>query len=344
MEAVQGLSDSVNTISACVALSVARSSFYRWRRNDGEECAAKPRPSPPRSLSSEQREEIRDLLNSEEHVDKTPAEVYGELLDRGSYLCSVRTMYRVLAGHSEVRERRDLLRHPKYEKPQLLASGPNQVWSWDLTKLHGPVKWAYYHLYVILDVFSRYVVGWMLAERESATLAKRFIEETISKYEIDAEGLTIHSDRGSAPGSKLVAQLLADLGVTKSHSRPHTPGDNPFSESQFKTMKYRPEFPKRFYSLEESKSFGRLFFRWYNEQHHHSALGQLTPATVHFGRAEKFVTARQEILDRAFARTPERFVNGPPQAARPPKAVWINAPKSVSIHRNGEGEHEVEQS
>jgi len=327
MMAAKDLAGTVGVAAACDALAVPRASFYRWQKPRTE--PPRPRPTPPRALRPEEREEVRELLNSEEFVDHAPAQVYASLLDRGVYLCSVRTMYRVLEEHGEVRERRDQLRHPEYTKPELLATGPNQVWSWDITKLLGPAKWTYYYLYVILDIFSRYVVGWLLAERESAALAKRLIEETIEKQGVAEEELTLHSDRGPSMRSGTVAQLLAGLGVTKSHSRPHTSNDNPFSESQFKTLKYRPEFPKRFGSLQDARAFCRGFFPWYNDEHHHSGIGLMTPYAVHYGEASVIFERRQETLQDAYRRNPERFVSKPPSPPRLPGAVWINPPSSA---------------
>jgi len=258
-------------------------------------------------------------LHAERFRDKPPAQVYATLLDEGTYLCSIRTMYRLLGEHDEVRERRNQLTHPSYRKPELLATGANQVWSWDITKLLGPAKWTYFYLYVILDIFSRYVVGWMVAPRESAELAKRLIGETCRKQGIAPGQLTVHADNGSSMKSQPVAFLMADFGVTKSHSRPYVSNDNPFSESQFKTLKYRPEFPDRFGSIEDARAFCQHFFRWYNTEHHHSGIGLLTPETLHYGRAEK-------VISQAYERTPERFVRARPKPPDKPTAVWINPP------------------
>ena len=260
---------------------------------------------------------------------------YATLLDAGRYLCSVRTMYRILEEHAELRERRDQLRHPNYEKPVLLATGPNQVWSWDITKLLGPMKWVYFHLYVILDIFSRYVVGWMLAERESAELAKRLIKETCSKQGIVAEQLTLHADRGTSMKSKPLAMLLSDLGVTKTHSRPQVSNDNPYSESQFKTLKYRPEFPKRFGSIQHARDVCRDLFGWYNTEHYHSGIGLLTPESVHYGRAAMIVEGRRQVLLDFFGAHPERFVNGAPKPPEIPSAAWINPPTTKTTHQIG---------
>ena len=275
-----------------------------------------------------------DLLHEPRFVDLPPDEVYATLLDEGRYLCSARTMYRILANSQEVRERRDQLRHPRYVVPELLATAPNQLWSWDITKLLGPTKWTYYYLYVILDVFSRYVVGWMVAYRETSTLAQKLIRETCTRQKIQPGELTIHADRGSSMTSKPVAFMLADLGVTKTHSRPHVSNDNPFSEAQFKTLKYRPEFPDRFGSIEDSRAFCIDFFTWYNLHHHHSGLGLLTPHDVHYGRALERIAKRAEVLAGAHAAHPERFTHGRPRPPELAMEVWINKPKSISINAN----------
>jgi len=284
---------------------------------------------------------VLDALHSERFVDKAPAEVYATLLDEGTFLCSVRTMYRILAEASEVRERRNQLRHPRYEKPELLAIQPNQVWSWDITKLKGPQKWTYFYLYVILDIFSRYVVGWMVCHRESGSLAKRLITDSSEKQRIHGGQLTIHADRGTSMTSKVVAQLLADLGVTKTHSRPHVSNDNPYSESQFKTLKYRPEFPDRFGSFEDALSFCRTFFTWYNTEHRHSGIGFMTPEDVHYGRAEAIQLTRRRALHEAYASHPERFVRGTPEPPPLPTPAWINPPTTQSGGRESNIEMEV---
>jgi putative transposase len=266
-------------------------------------------------------------LHSERFVDQAPHQVHASLLDEGIYVCSPRTMYRLLEEHGEVRERRDQLRRPAYQKPELLATRPNQVWSWDITKLRGPVKWTYFYLYVILDLFSRYVVGWMVAPGESAELAKKLIQESLSKQGVSPGQLHLHADNGPSMTSKTLALKLADLGVTKSHSRPYVSHDNPFSESQFKTMKYRPDFPDRFGSLEDARAHGQVFFRWYNLEHHHSGIAMLTPHMVHYGLAADVLDNRQRVLTAAFQQHPERFVRKPPRPAPLPDAVWINPPK-----------------
>ena len=259
-------------------------------------------------------------------MDKSPYQVYAALLDDGQYLCSVRTMYRILQRENASKERRNQLRRPNYKKPQLLATAPNQVWSWDITKLKGPEKWTYFYLYVILDIFSRYVVGWMLAHREQAELATKLIGETVTKQSVCEDELIIHSDRGPSMTSHSVTQLLISLGVTRSHSRPNVSNDNPFSESHFKTMKYRPEFPARFGCHEDGLSFCRHFFGWYNNDHYHSGIGLLTPASLHYGQASDVVDSRSRTLQSAYAARPERFVRGIPTPPELPTAVWINPP------------------
>jgi len=294
------------------------------------EILPKPERLPsPRALPLAEKEIVRQELNSERFSDQAPREVFATLLDEGTYLCSWRTMYRILDENKEVRERRNQLRHPNYTKPELLATKPNQLWSWDITKLLGPTKWTYYYLYNILDVFSRYSVGWMIAERESASLAEALIAATCVRQNIQLGQLTIHADRGSSMTSKPVALLMADLGVTKTHSRPHVSNDNPFSESGFKTFKYRPDYPERFGCLADARSWAGEFFRWYNYDHHHTGIGLLTPADVHFGRAHKVLDQRQQVLYAAYQKNPERFVKGVSIPAQLPSAVWINPPKTM---------------
>lgn len=312
----------------CEAFDVARATYFRKR---APVLGPRPkRPAPSRKLDAAARREVLDVLHEPRFVDRAPAEVQAALLGEGRYLCSVRTMHRILAENGEAKERRDLARHPEYTRPELLATGPNQLWSWDITKLKGPVKWTYFHLYVILDVFSRYVVGWMVAPHESGPLAERLIAETCFRQDIKAEQLTIHADRGAAMKCKPVALLCADLGVTKTHSRPQVSNDNAFSEAQFKTLKYRPDFPKSFGCLEDARAHCVDFFDWYNNDHHHSGLAMFTPADVHFGRVEERRAARQLVMDAAFEAHPERFVNGRPVVAVPRDSVWINPPQNVS--------------
>jgi putative transposase len=341
MSLAQKLADQVGIAKACAALAINRADFYRHFAPRPKP-PPRQRPTPERALSETERQAVLDVLNSERFCDKAPAEVYATLLDQGIHLCSIRTMYRLLEEEDAVRERRNQLTHPSYKKPELLATGPNQVWSWDITKLLGPQKWQHFHLYVILDIFSRYVVGWLIAEAESDVLAEQLIAETLAKQGIAPGQLTLHADRGSSMKSKTVAQLLSDLGVEKTHSRPHVSDDNPFSEAQFKTLKYRPEFPERFGSIEDARAFCRVFFAWYNQEHHHSGLALHTPADVHDGRAEQVRATRQRALDEAYQANPERFVKRPPQAPRLPKAVWINPPKSSEETRPPSGRVEAE--
>jgi putative transposase len=327
MRAAEELSGTSGTLPACRALGVVRSTLYRNRRRlHHPAIRARAERASPRALGVQEQQAVLAELRSERFVDQAPAAVYAALLDEGRYLCSERTMYRLLAGAGELRERRDQLHHPAYAKPELLATRANEVWSWDITKLLGPAKWTYFYLYVILDIFSRYVVGWMVAHRESASLAKKLIEETSKKHSIRRGQLTVHADRGSSMTSKPVALMLSDLGITKTHSRPHVSDDNPYSEAQFKTLKYRPEFPDRFGGLEDARAFCVGFFDWYNNEHYHSGLALLTPATVHYGETATVLAQRREILAAAYAQHPERFVRRAPQPAEPPTAVWINPP------------------
>jgi len=284
----------------------------------------------PRALSVAERTAVLDVLHAPRFQDAASAAVYATLLDEGTYLASERTMYRLVAAEGETRPRRDQLVHPSYAKPELLATAPNQVWSWDITKLLGPAKWTYYYLYVILDIYSRYVVGWMVAHREHADLAERLIAETMTKQRVPAGQLTLHADRGSSMTSKPVAFLLADLGVTKTHSRPHVSNDNPYSEAQFKTLKYRPGFPDRFASIEQARAFCQDFFRWYNAEHRHSGIGLLAPEVVHYGQAQAAYDARSQVLVAAHDAHPERFVRQAPRPPQLPTAAWINPPRPAT--------------
>ena len=336
MAAIAEIGSEVPTTPLCESLGVSRAALYRWRRPPIVLPPRPPRARHPRSLDRDERQAILDTLNSERFCDASPAEVHATLLEEQIYLGSPRTMYRVLADAHEVRERRDQLRHPSYAKPELLATRPNQVWSWDITKLKGPVKWSYFYLFVVLDIFSRYVVGWMVAHGEGARLAERLIEETCIKQNISPGQLTIHADRGSAMTSKTVALLFSDLDILRSHSRPHVSDDNPFSESHFRTLKYRPEFPGRFGSIEHARQVCRSLFDWYNAEHHHSGLAFLTPAAVHHGRADQVLDARHRVRLAAYAAHPERFVNGPPRRHSLPPAVWINPPEKPT-HQDAPG-------
>lgn len=310
----------------CDALALPRATYYRQL----EAQPPPPRPTPARALSADERREVLAVLHEPRFVDLAPAEVHARLLDEGRYHCSERTMYRVLAENAEVRERRDQLRHPEYKKPELLATAPNQVWSWDITKLLGPQKWTYFYLYVLIDIFSRYVVGWLLADGESAALARRLIGESCERQKIQPGQLGVHADRGTSMTSKSLALLFADLGVTKTHSRPSVSDDNPFSEAQFKTLKYRPDFPDRFGSLEDARTHCRTFFEWYNRAHCHSGIGMLTPYDVHHGLAKSRRDERAAVLLDAWTKHPERFPHGRPVPPALPTAAWINKPSSAA--------------
>lgn len=353
MDTARELATAVGVSPACVALDVPRSTYYRrflvsapskpsrMPENDcvdapggmaqgGEKPAAK---RPPRALSEDEEQAVLQELHSERFSDQSPGHVYATLLDEKAYLCSERTMYRILDKNAEVKERRNQCRHPEYKKPELMATRPNQVWSWDITKLKGPVKWTYFYLYVILDIFSRYVVGWMVATRETAALARELIEETCLKQGIEPGQLIIHADHGNPMKAKSMALLMTDLGVTKSHSRPYVSDDNPFSESQFKTLKYSPDFPGRFGSVMDARAFSGTFLAWYNAEHRHSGIGMMTPEMVHYGLAEQVHKERQLILRAAYAAHPERFVHGLPTPPALPKAVWINPPTATADER-----------
>ncbi len=320
-----------HTTVACEALGVSRATLYRRRCPPVHRSHA--RPTPRRALRPHERQLVLDALHSPRFIDKAPAQVWATLLDEGRYYCSVRTMYRILHDNAQVRERRNQRRHPSYHKPELLATASNEVWSWDITKLPGPVKWTYFSLYVILDIFSRYVTGWMVAHRESAALARRLIGASCAKQRITPGQLIIHADRGASMRSKSLALLLADLGVNKTHSRPHVSNDNPYSEAQFKTLKYCPQFPKRFGCIEDARTFCREFFNYYNTEHRHSGIGLLTPATVHYGLADQVLAARHHTLLAAYHAHPERFVRRAPQPPLLPHEAWINPPaKKTTSH------------
>jgi len=330
-EAIALLAPRIGTRAACAASGVPQATWYRRHRAS----PAPPRPAAvphrdraqPRALAPAERQAILDMLHSERFADTAPAEAWATLLDEGTYLGSVSTYYRVLREAGESRERRAQAAHPAAVKPELAATGPNQVYSWDITKLHGPAKWTYYHLYVILDIYSRYAVGWMVATRESAVLAEKLIAATCAKQGIARGQLAIHADRGSSMTSKPVALLLADLGVTQSHSRPHVSNDNPYSEAQFKTLKYRPGFPRRFDSIEAARAHCQDFFPWYNDEHRHGGLGLHTAADVHYGRAADVRAARARVLTAAYHAHPERFVRKPPAPPSIPDSSWINPPE-----------------
>lgn len=329
-QTVEELTPVVGTRPACRALGAAHATVYR-RRLPPPPRPPRPRPAPARTLSAAEREAVLAELRSQRFIDSSPAQVWATLLDEGRYLASERTMYRLLAANGEVSERRDQLVHPAYERPELLAERPNEVWSWDISKLKGPAKWTYFYLYAVLDVFSRYAVAWTVGQRESAGVAEALIAQAIEQQQIAHGQLTVHADRGSSMTSKPVAMLLTELGVTKTHSRPYTSTDNPYSEAQFKTLKYRPGFPRRFDSIEHARAFCREFFDWYNHDHRHSGIGLMTPATVHYGRAQETQAERERVLDAAYAATPERFVRRAPTPPTVPAAAWINKPDTEEV-------------
>jgi putative transposase len=336
MGAVNRLAPDVGMARACATLCVNRSGVYRRdarrRHLATSPVITSPRPQAPLAFDDTERQAVMTVLCSERFADCAPPTIYATLLDEGIYVGSVRTLYRRLADNSQTRERRNQLRHPAYAKPELLAVQANEVWSWDITKLKGPAKWTYFHLYVILDIFSRYVVGWMVALKESADLAEQLIADTLAKQAIGPGTLTLHADRGTSMRSKPVAALLVDLDVTKSHSRPYVSDDNPYSEAQFKTLKYRPDFPERFGSIEDARAHCRQFFTWYNGIHRHSGIGYMTPEAVHYGHADALFRQRAVTLNAAFLANPKRFKGKAPRPPKLPIAAWINPPKVTTTN------------
>lgn len=330
MSTIEAARPQVSVAPLCQALQLPKASYYRLRAG----LRPKTKRISPRTLSCRERQSALEVLHSERFVDKAPYEIHATLLDEGTYICSVRTYYRLLAANKEVKERRDQARHPKHKKPELLATAPNQVWSWDITKLVTYTQWNYFYLYVILDIFSRYVVGWMLATRENAALAKRLITESAQRENIIPDQLTLHSDRGGPMIALTTAQLLSRLQVTPSYNRPRVCNDNPYSESQFKTVKYHPDFPKRFLSYDEAHTFCKSFFHWYNYEHRHGGIGFLTPAMLHHGISNQVIEKRQHTMDQVFDQHPERFVKGRPTIPKPPHAVWINQPRKQKLDEN----------
>jgi putative transposase len=326
--AAEELAPTVGVLAACRALGVPRASVYRQRKPHVPS-PPRPRRRPSHALAAPEQERVLEMLHQERFVDRAPAAVYASLLEEGCYLCSIRTMYRVLKAAGEVNERRPQRRHPHREPPQLVATAPNQVWTWDITRLPGLRKWTTFPLYVVLDLFSRYVVAWMVASRETAALAKRLVRAACQKQGVEPGQLTLHQDRGAPMTAKTFSQLLVDLDILASYSRPRVSDDNPYSESHFKTVKYAPTYPGRFSKPEDAKAYFRVFFPWYNTQHRHSGLGLLTPEDVHYGRAESLQEERQRVLDQAYVRHPERFINGPPRAPKVPTEVWINQPANI---------------
>lgn len=313
----------------CEAAGVPRSTFYR-KTADSPDHPEVQRKSSHRKLTNQEEEKVLALLNSDRFCDYAPAEVHATLLDESVYLCSERTMYRILERNNQNVQRRQKAAH-KYSRPELLATGPNQLWSWDITKLKGPRKWTYYYLYKIMDVYSRYVVGWMVAYKESAELAKQLIEDTCIRQGIKRDQLTLHADRGSSMKSIAVGQLLADLGVTKTHSRPHVSNDNPYSESLFKTLKYRPEFPELFGSIQDARLFCVTFFSWYNQSHKHSGIAMLTPDNVHYNNIEEIISKRQIVMNEVYKKHSQRFVKGVTIIKKPDTQVWINKPQTDGL-------------
>lgn len=330
MKMIETLSTKVGTKQACNSLGIPRSTYYYWKKSNSKPVKSEHRNLPDFSYTYDEKQEILSVMNSDSYMDQTPYEIHAANLDEGKYLCSVRTMYRILDENSQVKERRKIRRSNNYKKPELLATKVNQVWTWDITKLKGPKKWTYFYLYVIIDIYSRFIVGWMVAYRERALLAEKLIEETCQKQHIKPDQLTIHADRGSSMKSKKVAFLLSDLGVTKSHSRPYVSNDNPYSESHFKTMKYRPEYPERFFSIAEARAFCRFFFDWYNKKHYHSGIGE----SVHYGFADNILEKRRDVLLDAYESNPKRFRFKKPKLKNLPKSVWINKPVNIESEKN----------
>jgi len=325
-----GLNKSIPVDMLCSAMHISRATYYRQlENNNNAQDEPKPSNTPVNALNDKEKQCVLDLLHSAHFVDKTPYDVYYELIDKGDYYCSPRTMYRILAEQGETADRRIQRNHRNAVKPELIATRPNEVWSWDITKLLGPTKWVYYHLYVIMDIYSRYVVGWLIADCESQELARKLIQETALKQGVQPNQLTIHADNGPSMKSLTVAQLLDHLGVAKTHNRPYTSNDNPFSESHFKTLKYRPEFPVRCQSLQHGEAFCQQFFPWYNKEHYHSGIAWLTPESVHYQRDQAILEKRQAVLMQAFLRNPGRFNHKQPQLKKLPKTVYINPPQSV---------------
>jgi putative transposase len=333
MAAFHELRSRIGIAPACAALRVSRAGIYRERarrQRTAHPAVAKSRPRPPLALSEPERTRLLEILDSERFADVAPASVFATLLDEGRYHGSVRTMYRLLAQENQGAERRRQRVHPAYAKPELLATRPNEVWSWDITKLKGPAKWSCFHLYVILDIFSRYVVGWMIALRELAELAEQLIADTLQKQQVAPGTLTLHADRGTSMRSKPVAALLVDLEVARTHSRPQVSDDNPYSEAQFKTLKYRPDFPERFGCIEDARAHCQRFFQWYNHEHRHGGVAFMTPHTVHYGAAAALHQQRAQTLDAAFLANPLRFKGVAPRPPVLPTAAWINPPKRIA--------------
>jgi putative transposase len=329
-EHLEDLEAVTSTKRACALLGASRATIYRHRRPPMARLST-PRPAPANKLTEAERQHILAVLRSEAYCDLAPAQVWARLLDDGIYLCSISTMYRLLAIAGENRERRRQRTHPARKRPELIAHRPNQVWSWDITKLQGPERGVYYELFVIIDIFSRYVVGWMVSPAETGELAEAFIADTLARHGIDPDQLTLHADRGTSMTSKPVAQLLVDLGVARSHSRPHVSNDNPYSEANFKTLKYCPAFPGRFGSIEDARAFCAVFFDHYNHIHRHAGIGLHTPASVHYGTAGEIRAQRAATLDAAYAANPARFRHRRPTPPKLPTVAWINEPSPEAL-------------
>jgi putative transposase len=326
MSAALELAQEAPERTLCAALGVSRSTLRRRRRGPQGRSTLVTCRVPRRALSDADRAQVLGVMHSERFADRAPATIHATLLDEGIYLCSVSTMYRLLRTNDEVRERRRIARHPEYHKPELVAVAPRQVFSWDITKLRGPHKGEWFALLVMIDIFSRFIVGWMLVRRANAELAEHFIAQTLEREGIQPGQVILHADRGIEMTAQAVCVLLDTLGVVRSHSRPYVSDDNPYSEAQFRTLKYYHEFPDRFASFEHAHGFMGNFVKWYNFEHRHSGIAMLTPAVVHRGEAERVLAARHETLKAAYRANPERFVRGEPKPIALPSAVWINPP------------------
>lgn len=322
-----------STKQACDLLGRPRATHYR-RLQPAVAGPPTPRPAPPNALTEAEQQRILAVLRSPEYCDLAPAQVWARLLDDGIYLCSISTMYRLLRIAGESRERRRQRTHPARKKPELIARHPNAVWSWDITKLAGPERGVYYELFVVIDIFSRYVVGWTVAPAETGELAEAFLAACLAREGIRRDQLTLHADRGTSMTSKPVAQLLVDLGVARSHSRPHVSNDNPYSEANFKTLKYCPAFPGRFGSIEDARAFCAAFFDHYNHVHRHAGVGLHTPASVHYGTAGEIRQQRAATLDTAYAANPARFRHRRPTPPQLPTVAWINEPTREALIQN----------
>ncbi|WP_370584219.1 IS3 family transposase [Ornithinimicrobium cryptoxanthini] len=325
--AVDELAEHTSVKNACALLGRPRGSHYRAKAPKPAASTA-ARPTPPNKLSLAERQQVLEALTSDRFADKSVAQTWATLLDEGTYLCSMSTMHRILREHHLAGERRKQATHPAKAKPELVATAPGTVWSWDITKLRGPVRGEYYDLYVVLDIFSRFVVAWTVAATEDSEIAKAMLEQAMGVHGIPE---SIHADRGTSMTSKPVAQLLVDLGVARSHSRPHVSNDNPYSEAAFKTLKYAPVFPERFGSLADARNFGEEFFSYYNHEHRHSGIGLHTPASVHFGTASQVRVQRQQTLDAAYAAHPEQFGHRRPHPPKLPTSAWINQPSQEAL-------------